>query len=85
MTYEEAGYEEGWSADEIAQQLIDDFSFNSDQIEILLNNSTDEESDGYARVAISGRDVGEITGMKPIQLMIIIYTQCLFVSPKQFR
>ena len=57
-TYEEAGYEEGWSADEIAQQLIDDFSFNSDQIEILLNNSTDEESDGCARVAISGRDVG---------------------------
>ena len=57
-TYEEAGYEEGWSADEVAQQLIDDFSFNSDQIEILLNNSTDEESDGCARVAISGRDVG---------------------------
>lgn len=58
QTYEEAGYEEDWSADEIAQQLIDDFSFNSDQIEILLNNSTDEESDGCARVAISGRDVG---------------------------
>lgn len=58
VTYEEAGYEEGWSADEIAQQLIDDFSINSDQIEILLNNSTDEESDGCARVAISGRDVG---------------------------
>lgn len=33
-------------------------SINSDQIEILLNNSTDEESDGCARVAISGRDVG---------------------------
>lgn len=57
-TYEEAGYERGLTPDEIAQRLIDDFSFNSDQIEILLNNSTDEESDGCARVAISGRDVG---------------------------
>ena len=57
-TYEEAGYERGLTLDEIAQRLIDDFSFNSDQIEILLNNSTDEESDGCARVAISGRDVG---------------------------
>lgn len=57
-TYEEAGYEGGLSPDEIAQRLIDDFSFNSDQIEILLDHSTDEESDGCARVAISGRDVG---------------------------
>ena len=58
QTYEEAGYEENLSADEVAQRLIDDFSFNSDEIEILLNHSTDEENDGCARVAISGRDVG---------------------------
>lgn len=56
-TYEQAGYSEETSPDEIAQELIENFSGDSNSVEILLNNSTEEESDGKARVAISGRDV----------------------------
>lgn len=55
-TYEEAGYSEETSPDEIAQQLIENFSDNVGSEELLLNHSTDEESDGNARVAISGKD-----------------------------